>query len=385
MQRATVTLAVMTSPEDSIIEQRLGWTGRVPGALVTLVRSGSTTRWESTADATGSASFTGLLPGSYSVSVLRTLTSSERSAASGDHIDIDAFGGGSVITVRAPLTNESVTVTASVRGSVVFSEVWKDFPSQPNGTYYGFGHFIELYNNGDSAVALTNLLIGKGVPGGAVHNPPYVDCDVIAPFYNDSLGVWATYIYAFPPGAAPLPPGGRVVLATDAIDHTLVAEGTYDLSGADFEFRGPGDVDNPAVPNMISVGPSDGGDIPGHGLMVYATYPVLVLTDAVSIAALPQMASSSGRNYVRLPSAAIRDLISFTYAGPRTSSFPLCDFPPVHRSLDRQENRLLAAEDARSLHRASLTTHPDGHRILLRTLTSSRDFRAAAPTPGTIP
>lgn len=384
VQRASLTLVVSTSAEDSLIERRLGWSGRIPGALVAIVRSGSGVRMEATTDASGGVSFSGLLPGSYSISALRILNATERAMLTGELADIDAFGGGAAITVAAPTTAEDVALSAGARGSVVFSEVWKDFPKQPNNTFYGFGHFIELFNNGDSAVALASLLVAKGVPGGAVHNPPYTYCDSIAPRVNDSLGVWATYIYAFPPSAPALAPGASTLIATDAIDHTLIAAGTYDLSRAHFEFRGASDVDNPAVPDMVSIGPSDGGDIPGHGLMLYDTYPVLVLTDAVAIAALPRVRSTSGREYVRLPSAAIRDVMSFTYSG-RITSFPLCPFPPVHSSLDRQENRELLAEDTRSLQRASMTTHPNGRRILLRTRTSARDFKAATPTPGTIP
>ncbi len=385
VQRAVLSLTVDIAVEDTAAARLLGWSGSVPSALVSLIRANSTVRHDATSDANGVASFSGLLPGSYSVSVLRTLTPAERATLNSALNQLDAFGGGAAITVAAPSTSVVVPARAGARGSSVFSEIWKDFPKQPSNSFYGFGHFLELHNNGDSAVALSGLLIAKGVPGGAVHNPPYVDCNDLAPFYNDSLGIWATYIYAFPPAAPVLAPGASIVLATDAIDHTLVAVGTYDLSAAHYEFRGPSDVDNPAVPDMISIGPSDGGDIPGHGLMMYDTHPVIVVADAVPLSGLPRQVKDTGREYVRLPKVAIRDVVSFSFTGGFVSSFPPCDFPAVHPSLDRQENKALLAEDSRSLQRVRLAILPDMRRLLLRTRSSATDFIPAGPTPGVVP
>lgn len=174
------------------------------------------------------------------------------------------------------------------------------------------------------------------------------------------------------------------VLATDAIDHRVITPLAFDLSRSDFEFRGGADVDNPAVPDMLSVGPRDGGMVTGHGLSFYTSEPVLALAEALDVGTLPLVTAAVGGEWVRIPRDAILDVVTWTPA--RVPTAPSCG-APVHASLDGQQARLITdwSVDLRSIARRQVTTLPDGRAILLRTRSSANDFIAAQPSPGTVP
>ncbi len=381
VQRATLALTISIDERDSILARQLGWDAGLPGASVTLQRLGGGATLSAISDTQGVAHFSALLPGTYVVSALRLLQPAERALLDTPDSDVDAFGSGATITVDVPHTSAMLQVVAGRRGGLVISEVWKGFPEQADGNYYQFGHFLELYNNGDLPLSLAGMLVVSGYPG-SFDNPPVVMCSRSAAFQRDSLGIWTTFTYAFPPGAGTLMPGRTVLLATDGLDHTALAAGTYDLSAADFEFRGSADTDNPQVPDMVSVGPSDGGDLLHHGMMIYATRPVIAIAEAIDATSLPRKRDVNNREWMRVPAENILDAISFTsYVSGVSVHCP----QPLHTSIDRQELILTNLADEHSLQRPVIATLADGRELLLRTHTSARDFQVAPPTPGSIP
>ena len=381
VQRATLELGITIGQLDSSIARQLGWASGLPGATLTVQRLGGGTALSAVANAQGVVEVTSLLPGTYVLSALRLLQPQERAQLDANDADVDAFGGGAILTIEAPRTTGTLVVVAGRRGSLVISEVWNGFPEQSNGSFYSFGHFVEVYNNGDVPLSLAGMLLVTGYAG-SFDNPPFVTCSQSAPFQRDSLGIWTTLTYEFPPSAGTLMPGQTVLIATDALDHTTLATGTYDLAGADFEFRGAADTDNPQVPDMLSVGPSDGGDLLQHGMMVYATRPVIALAGAVNIGSLPRQRDGNNREWMRVPAENILDVLSFT--GFSSATAVPCP-QPVHISIDRQELLLTSIASENSLQRQVVTTMPDGRKVLLRTRTSARDFRAVPATPGSIP
>jgi hypothetical protein len=380
VHRASLSIAVMIDARDSSIARHLGWQGAVPGATVTAQRIGSGASVSAITDSTGVAQFSGLLPGTFVVSASRILGSSERARLPASASDVDAFGSGMTIVVQAPRTSGTVTAAAGRRGSLIISEVWSGNPWQPNGNQYSFGNYIELYNNGDLPVSLPGLLIFSGY-GGTYHNPPWVTCEAASAFQRDPDGLWTTFAYAFPPSAGTVQPGRTILLATDAIDHTALASGTFDLSTSDFEFRGSADVDNPSVADMLSVGPSDGGDLRQHGMMIYGR-PVIGIASSVDPASLPRQLDSNARPWMRVPRDVILDVISFL--GYQSGTATLCP-QPVHPEIDRQELMFTNLPEENSLQRPFVTTLPNGNKVLLRTRNSARDFQPGAPSPGMIP
>lgn len=379
VQKATLTVTVEPEPADSSVTRALGWSGVVPGATVVIQRGGSSATLSATADTAGVARFSDLLPGDYMISVLRQLQTQEAARLATDDRDVNAFGGGTTATVTAPGLTRPVSAAAGRRGSLVISEMWGGKPRQPSGDAYYFSTFLELYNNSDTTIALANKLIVVPQPGGK--DSPLQPCSRYVTFTGDPEGMWAGLLYRFPPNARSVGPGEIVVVATDALNHTTLARGTFDLSSAAVEFRGGADANNPDVPDMVSVGGRDGSFIQGHGYYPNNAREVLALVDSVDVSTLPrQIHPALNVPFVRVPTGRVMDVLYWTATGFSTD-YPECTESPVPYSLERRRNEALGLDDLRSLQRAVAYTLPSGRKVLLRTRTSARDFVAAAPTP----
>ena len=385
IQKATLTVIVRPEAADSTVTRALGWSDVVAGATVVIQRAGTSATQSATADAAGVVRFADLLPGSYTISALRQLQTDEMTRLTTDDRDVNAFGGGATVSITAPGLARAVSVAAGRRGSLVISEVWDAKPKQPSGEYYYFSDFIEIYNNSDTTIALANKLIVSPQRGGV--DAPLQPCSRYVTFYGDPEGMWAGFLYRFPPNARALRPGEIAVVATDALNHTALGQETFDLSHADFEFRGGADANNPDVPDMVSIGGMDGGFIQGHGFYPVGIREVLALVDSLDIRTLPvQMHPALNVPFVRVPTGRVLDVL---YWNPRgwDSGYPECTESPVPQALERQRNEALEPGDfeLRSLQRAVAYSLPDGRKVLLRTRTSARDFYAALPTPFALP
>jgi len=296
---------------------------------------------------------------------------------SAEKADVSVLGGGVTTQVTPPTQGSALSLTAGRRGSVVVSE-FSFRGLYVGGQSYSFGGFVELYNNTDTTVYLDGLLVGAAWDRVVLEGLwPCTDFDF---FRLDPDGVWSRYLYRIPGTGRqhPLRTGATAVLATDAIDHSEFIEGGLDLSGADFEFLGTADVDNPAVPNLISVGP--GVDHVFHGLIHHTVVGVPFIVRPLDLDGLPRrsIVEPQELEYVRVPRGAVLDLgqfISFQWG-------PVCD-TAVHPSLDSAPASL-SADGARSMQRRVLVSSPDGSAILQDTNTSSRDFAEAPRSPGVI-
>jgi hypothetical protein len=384
VQRATLTVtagvAVAAQPEATA----LGWANAVPSAEITLARVGSSASITGVSDPQGIATFNDLVPGNYRVSGARVLGASERAQLDDAGLPADAFGGGLSVTVVAPNTAITVSLSAGTRGSLVFSEATGSLIRDPAAGDYFFGQFIELYNNSDTTIYLDGKTLMKGFPG--TFDYPMFPCSLYTPFNQDPLGIWGRHIYRFPGTGVNhrLDPGETVTIAVDAIDHSTIVGGGLNLTSADFEFRGSSDVDNPGVPDMISIGSSDGGYTLGHGLLLHENREVLVLAEWVDPATLPSaQITNIGNPYNRIPAALILDVI--TLRREFQESYPQCAESAVHPQFDAQDAKLLTRYDANSAQRRVLFVDSLGRKVLQRTGTSSVDIIAGSPTPGSIP
>lgn len=252
-------LTILASEQDASTAEKLGWTAGIPGAEVTVTPvDGSASPRNLTTSAAGTVSITSLPTGKYRVSVRRLLNAAEI-ATLNEASGAGAFTGESEVDVASSSGTATIRVPASFRTSLVISE-WSFQPKEIPGTgSYRFGGFLELYNNSDTTVYLDGVLVADPFSN-ALHAPTEgtggADCVKNATYQNDPAGLWTEFMAAFPGTGRdfPLAPGKTVVVATDAIDHRPFFADMLDLRGANFEFIGSADVDNPAVPNMIERG-----------------------------------------------------------------------------------------------------------------------------------
>lgn len=334
----TITLEFRTDSEDMATAAALGWVNGIPGVQVTLTAEDSTSGGPRVLQ--GSDSGTLLLDqlagGRYTVDAVRWLTDSERAwLPAGD--DAVGFVARVVLSTASAPARIPVEMIASRRRTLLFTE-WAMEPAEnPALGGYFYGGYVVIANNSDSTMYLDRMLLGTAT------SQPYeingAPCADRIAFYSDPEGLWSAWIYQFPGTGQdyPIGPGERKLIATDAIDHRSIIADGYDLRGSDFEFLSYSDVDNPDVPNLVSVGLREplGGHGPygGDSDVWYLALP----TDLTSLpqGILPYTAST----FVRIPGDHVLDVVThlllYDYA------YPLCG-TYVNPRFDRKTPRLLS-------------------------------------------
>ena len=383
--RPGLTVSVGVAPEAEEVARALGWTDGVPGAEVRAHRIGTEFAWKTAVtDEGGTAHLPHLVSGRYRLAVYRPLTEEESAA-----VGVSALAAGSIAGIAAGGSEHAAELVPNRTGSLVISEVYAPGTPSAEGFSYDFHMFFELYNNSDRTVFLDGLAFGLvhlfDVP------TPTLPCSRKAPFHKDPEGVWGYFLHRFPGGGGehPLPPGTAAVVARDAIDHSVIDPRFPDLSHADFELLGSGDVDNPDVPNLPETG--FGSWFDGHGLLFYDGH-TLFLSRELDIASLDRgvLPERDFENF-RVPATHLIDVLSLEQVNAlqeqRNGS---CD-GIVHGSFDQLGGgfRPLHPSDwsylALSVQRIRLPGAEGAAGRLQDTNVSAVDLVAAPATPGTIP
>lgn len=152
--------------------------------------------------------------------------------------------------------DESIDYTVMVKliaaSDLMINEVF--YCGSDYSSFYFYDQFVELYNAADTTMYLDGIILTRQ------SQTYYPDQDEV-PY------VRATYAYQFPGTPVTgreysIEPGQFVVIAADAIDHSVWNAKSIDLSHADWECFNPlgADYDNPAVPNIVNIVPGKGVD-----------------------------------------------------------------------------------------------------------------------------
>ena len=377
VRRGTLTITALSTSDDAALVAQLGWTGgTITGANVQ-ARLGATVL-SGTTDSAGTVSFPDILPGAYQVSVLRVLTDAERAVLGPADADVNAFGGGGSITLTSPRTDGAVTARATRRGSLVISE---NFPATWLGNNsYLFGNYVELYNNSDTTIYLDGKLFGRG-PFFYREAPEYDrPCSVTQQWQADPDGLWTGHLWRLPgPGQQyPLAPGEAAVLATDAVDHSVVDPRWPNLSNARFEFIGPADVDNPAAGNITYAATPSSSDPLGHGPHLNGS-AIYFVADAVDLSTLPWVQPPNYRVPIpRIPREKILDVVMFMQVPSFWEKYgwTLCPVL-INEVFDAGPAFIMDAAVFMSVERRRFGP------VLLRSRSTVNDFEiTASPTPG---
>ncbi len=386
-----LTLSLQVDGEDAAVAQQLGWSAGIPGADVTIAPgAGDTAVGPAIAtlvsDSAGKVSVPDLPDGKYFVQVHRLLTDAEmaRLAPGSDAIGFMA----QTVVDRGSVM---LPVPASHRRSIVISE-WSYFSEPiPGVANYIYGGYLELANNSDSTVYLDGLVIGEGYAQWG--DQALYPCATTAFLSNDPDGIWSDRFDSLPGTGKTyaLAPGAVAVIATDAIDHSGISPEGLDLSRANFESVGSTDVDNPRVPNTVTIGPQEWNF--GHGIGFYNVLAqVLFIALPLDTAALPKQSGypPPGQTRYRIPRANLLDVFTLLAAWNGYSA-PFCP-QMVNRNFDRYRAQLMrsvvgAELDAGrwSIQRKVAYTRSDGRTILQDTRTSNADLFLGIRTPFRLP
>lgn len=382
--RPGFTATVRVEPGSSALAEALGWTGGVPNAEVRLHRIGTAFAWQTAfTDAQGVANFPDVIAGDYRVAAYRPLTAAEVERVDGAAL---AFGDGALRAVR-DRSEFGFELGPTVEGSVVISEVYATAPFTAE-VDYDFHMFFELYNNSDETVFLDGMVWGTMLGLNNFDTRPGA-CAVEDRFRTDPTGIWAIFLHQFPGGGAehPLLPGEAVVVALDAVDHSQVDPRFPDLSGAEFELVGSGDVDNPGAVNLPEVGVRPWPQ--GHGLRFFIGHTHF-LASPVDPASLERdvkvFPGLQDLELLKVPASAVLDVVATEDDDALVEQrSPPCG-PEVARRFDRLEGGFVehGADVTLSVQRLVIGTE-GGRAILQDTNTSAVDLIKAPYTPGTLP
>lgn len=229
----------------------------------------------------GTASFTGITPGTYTVTASVSLSSSEAETLTGIAEEIQLSGVKSNVSLLAgEEMMVDVDLDGSPLGSLVFKEVYYTGSKTPSEGNYFSDQFMEIYNNSTELIHLDNLYIADiyGVSGLINSN------DVPTEFQDDQDHVYANSIWKIPGSGTdyPLEPGESIIIAQDGVNHQqeeLNPNSPVDLSAADWETFNVRDdnrdADAPEVPNLERMYFTGGFDwlVPvfGPGLVIFRT------------------------------------------------------------------------------------------------------------------
>ena len=397
VRRGSMTVTVRADGKAAEAMEALGGSvGRVPGAEVSIQRSGESAVRSGSTDSLGLVTFADVLPGRYRVTSLRLLDRGETLVVAVTHAHlagINALGGGGFATVLPPAAKAEVEAVAGRRGSLVISEVhdWSPVMDFEPGLEYSQSQYVEVYNNADTTVYLDGKILASAfwyVWESSLHETSLDNCEEFRRWRLDPEGIWSEWHLRFPGSGweYALAPGHARVVAMQAIDHREVAPelGFPDLSQADFEVVGTGqDVDNPAVPNMEDVGLRPSVDALGRGLL--SLEPAIMIVDNVDLESLPvDELPLHYPDYRRFPAEALLDLVAL-YHDPATGDWDvrLCD-RLVNEVFDHQPALILDFQAGNSIHRKVLGTMPAGRHILQRTRTSAVDLERGPRSLGWI-
>ena len=199
----------------------------------------------SSTDIDGMVSFSNLPTGDYSIFATTSLELGES--------DKVFTGGGEYRILGDQAVRDTVVLSLIKSSDLMINEIF--YCGSDNSSFYFYGQFCELYNSSSDTLYLDGMIITRQRP---------VEADVEDPPLDY---VRAIYAYQFPGTPVtgkeyPIAPGELIVIAADAMDHSMWAENSPDLSDADWEtFNAQKyDWDNPDVPNLDAVNPDRGPD-----------------------------------------------------------------------------------------------------------------------------
>lgn len=387
VQRASITARVVVDPADASIASTAGVTSA--GLTVRLVRDapGSSPLTATTA-ADGTVRFDNLLQGLYRLSVDRPLTPTELARLRPDDRDATLFVGAAELVLSPPTSgSREISLVATRRGSLVISELFSYSPGPP--IFYGFGHYLEVYNNADTTAYLDGVLLFRTLV--QMHSESPRPCTYSAPFRLDTTVVWANLVHAFPGSGRqyPIAPGTARVVAMDAIDHKSASPQTeqVDLSRAEFEEIGSeADTDNPFSANLERVLAGTGALGRGYPIGTRRSYGLALASARGRLSAGSFVFDEQIQFELRgIPRDAVLDIVSITYspterAGLEAIVGPVIDCTPwISPVFDRAVAPLSLGSMSRAWARKSLGMISSGRELLQRTRTSERDFEYGRP------
>jgi hypothetical protein len=221
----------------------------VPGASVLLKSNTMGSEYNLVSDSNGIVTLEGVISDLYLVSVNKQLTAEEMLQVTGKELVFRKLVNSSSgsIQLRADIqSGYQIKLDKIIAESpLVISEIYACGP--PGAGLYFHDKYVELFNQSDSTIYLDGIMVA------VVYHSSYLGLNYV----DDPEFIHSKIVWVFPGEGSdyPMLPGEFVVCAEDAIDHTINADSSVDLSNVSFEFYKDDapDLDIPDVPNMVKI------------------------------------------------------------------------------------------------------------------------------------
>ena len=206
--------------------------GDYAGHDITLTLNGK--RITATTDADGIATFTNLIPDVYDISTSWEITGEEYRRLTGDeNVNSGCTVSGS-LNSRLIAAEQTITLATilAVNRDIVIGKIHYAGSKDRNNKTYMAGKFVELYNQGSTAVNVGGLYIGLV----EAERPQAYTLDNLHEDYADSV-VLLKQVFRIPEVEHWVQPGGTVLIVNSAVDHTPNNDLDYNLLDADYEAK----------------------------------------------------------------------------------------------------------------------------------------------------
>ena len=181
-------------------------------------------------DSLGEAVFSNVIPDVYSVSTSMELTGDQYVAYSDTIVENKGvILSGNLDTLIFTEKTFQLKLNKAVKQNLLISKIYTSGTKDINNKNYVADNYIEIFNNSDEVQYLDGLYLGL------------VEAESITAFPASANPIYihARQVFRFP-GAGkdnPILPGKSIIIANSAINHTIAAPTSVDLSTADFEAK----------------------------------------------------------------------------------------------------------------------------------------------------
>lgn len=344
--------------DTSFVSQKVFQSSLVDGAEVVLSATSFNFTARSLTDIDGIARFSDLIPDYYNCLVSRSLPADTVVKYLPLKKEITLVGSQARVRLAQNGDSLRLIVKPVLQSDLLISEIYYN-GAPPNPPYYFHDQFTEIYNNSSETIYLDHYAVGNVDYGFRDSDPDFLYC---------------VHLYSFPGSGTdyPLEPGRMIIIAQDAINHTLINPNSLDLSAADFEYYNPqsNDVDVQGVPNMIQI---------HHKYLIDFLYSVM--NDAIvlfKLEAEDSVWTYSEFNLIKVPVARAVDGAEYR------ESLREFEYKHLPDAIDAGITGGIPMYKGKSVAR-KIYKKVDGQIILMDTNNSGTDFQVLdEPTPGRI-
>ncbi len=351
----------------------------VEKAVVILKNLTTNTEVKDSTNSSGSVSFSSLTPGLYSVSVSKSLSTTETETLTGVSQEVYLTATVTQLQITAQ-GSQTIKLTSSTVGSWAIKEFY--YSGAPN-SYYFYDGFVEIYNNSTDTLYADGLLFGNTKAASSSTTSFY---GFITQGESDA---YLAFVFQIPGTGKehPVAPGKSILIAIDAINHKTDPNGNANspvnlgTGVSDFEVyytANPNtpDTDNPDVPNVniiYAYSTTLFDYIPGvfgSGLVIFRD------DNPASLTKYTEPNSTASTQYVKVPKEEIIDGIDAV-----ANSTVTADRKRLPTNIDAGMNTVGGTYNGKSLRR-KVKQEINGRKVLTDTNNSSNDLEVTTtPTP----